>query len=78
MAAALTFLGSRGVRRLISFVHWGNEASLRASDRLGFRRLGLLVVGPRGPIRVPRAALDVGVVFGDAAEEALAVRGARS
>jgi ribosomal protein S18 acetylase RimI-like enzyme len=74
MGAALEALGSRGVDRLVSLVHWSNEASLRSCERLGFRRLGLLVVGPRGAIRIPARARRLGVTFGRAAETALAAR----
>jgi ribosomal protein S18 acetylase RimI-like enzyme len=75
MEGALEALGPRGVDRLVSLVYWSNEPSLRSCERLGFRRLGLLVVGPGGPIRIPPKARRLGVTFGRAADPALAARG---
>jgi RimJ/RimL family protein N-acetyltransferase len=74
MGGALEALGGRGVDRLVSLVYWSNEASLRSCERLGFRRLGLLVVGPGGPIRIPPKARRLRVTFGRAADTALAAR----
>jgi hypothetical protein len=71
MGEALRAMGDHGVERLLSSVYWDNAASLRSCDVLGYERLGLLVVGPRGPIRVPRRARQMGVAFGRQAAPAL-------
>ena len=77
MGAALAALRPRGIDRLIAFVYWSNAAALRSCEGLGYRSLGHLLVGPRGPIRVPVAARDLGVRFGVEAEVAIA-RAART
>jgi ribosomal protein S18 acetylase RimI-like enzyme len=74
MSAALDALGDRGIGRFVSMVYWSNEPALRSVEHLGYRRLGLLAVGPTGPLRVPRAATDLGVTFGRDADEAVAAR----
>lgn len=74
MARAATELRAQGVERLVAFVRWGNEASLRSCERLGFQRMGMLVVGPGGPIRIPPEARRVGLVFGAEAQAALESR----
>ena len=74
MGEALRALGDRGVERILSVVYWDNAASLRSCDALGYERLGLLVNGPRGPIRVPRRGREMGVTFGREAASALESR----
>jgi GNAT superfamily N-acetyltransferase len=72
MGWALEALEERyGIRRLLAFVYWNNTPSLRSCMRLGYDRLGLLVVGPGGPVRVPREARKRGVTFGEDAEAAV-------
>ena len=60
-----------GVKRLLAFIDWNNAPSLRSCVRLGYERLGLLAVGPDGPIRIPPGARKQGVTFGEDAEAAL-------
>jgi ribosomal protein S18 acetylase RimI-like enzyme len=72
MATALTALHPRGVERLVAFVYWSNEAALRSCARLGYRRLGRLVVGARRPLHVPTALRRLGVTLGEAAQASLA------
>ena len=55
MALALTELGHRGVRGLISTVEWTNEASLRSCDRLGYERLGR--IAQSGPFNRRRVSI---------------------
>ncbi len=74
MGAALRALGERGVTRLLAFVYWSNRAALNASDRLGYRNLGMLAVGPKGPVRVPPHARRYGVRFGAEAARDLECR----
>jgi RimJ/RimL family protein N-acetyltransferase len=74
MGEALRAMSDWGIERLLSVVYWDNAASLRSCDVLGYERLGLLVVGPRGPIRVPRRARRFGVAFGRQAFAALESR----
>jgi GNAT superfamily N-acetyltransferase len=72
MGWALTALGERqGVKRLLAFVYWNNTPSLSGCLQLGYDRLGTLVIGPKGPVRVPREARRLGVSFGDEAKDAL-------
>lgn len=71
---AAVALSARGVDRIVGMVYWSNEASMRSLERLGFRRLGLLVVGPRGPLRIPCPVLRLGLTFGPEAEAALEAR----
>jgi GNAT superfamily N-acetyltransferase len=79
MGGALSELRDRGVSRLIAFVYWSNSASLSSCERLGYRRLGLLAVGPNGrPVRVPPHARRQGVLFGDEAAEMLERRASKS
>jgi ribosomal protein S18 acetylase RimI-like enzyme len=77
MGRAMLALRKRGIDRVASLVYWSNESSLRSCQRLGFRRLGLLVVGKSGPLRVPVGARRLGMTFGKEAEPALAARGIR-
>jgi hypothetical protein len=74
MGRAFELLAREDVTRLMAFVHWSNAPSLRSCDLLGYRRLGSLVAGPRGPIHVPSAARRLGVRFGSHAEAALESR----
>jgi ribosomal protein S18 acetylase RimI-like enzyme len=74
LVAAVPALRPRGIERVIAFVRWSNEAALRGCRRAGFRRLGRLVVGPRGRVRIPPGARAVGVRFGREAADALAAR----
>ena len=72
MGWALKALEERyGISRLLAFVYWNNGPSLRSCLRLGYDRRGLLVVGPGGPVRVPRDARRRGVTFGEEAEAAV-------
>lgn len=72
MGWALEQLGERyGIERLLAFVYWNNTPSLRSCRHLGYDRLGLLVVGPDGPVRVPPEARRRGVTFGEEAEDAI-------
>jgi L-amino acid N-acyltransferase YncA len=71
MARAFSALQGQEVDRLVAFVRWSNAASLSSCERLGYRRLGLLVVGPSGPIHVPGAARRLGIRFGKEANAAL-------
>lgn len=59
MALALTELGHRGVRGLISTVEWTNEASLRSCDRLGYERLGR--IAQSGPPDRRRVSIPQGI-----------------
>jgi ribosomal protein S18 acetylase RimI-like enzyme len=72
---ALGALSGRGISRLLAFVYWSNKPSLASFDHVGFRRLGLMAVGSRGPARVPPRALRLGVRFGEDAAAALRGRG---
>jgi ribosomal protein S18 acetylase RimI-like enzyme len=63
-AGALERLGPAGIRQILAFVYWNNAPALRACDRMGYRRLGLLAVRPHGPVRVPEAARRAGIRFG--------------
>jgi hypothetical protein len=74
MGRALQILEGHGLDRLVAFVHWSNAASLRSCKDLGYRSLGLLAVGPGGPVRVPREARRLGVRFGGEAAPALRSR----
>ena len=72
MAWALKALHERfGVKRLLAFVYWNNTPSLSSCVRLGYERLGLLMVGRGGPVHVPSEARRLGVTFGEEAEDAL-------
>ena len=72
MGWALKALEERfGVHRLLSFVYWNNTPSLSSCVRLGYERLGLLMVGREGPVHVPAEARKLGVTFGVEAEDAL-------
>lgn len=67
MGLALVALRDRGIRSLISTVHWTNWASLRSCDRLGYVRLGKIVTLGLGPLRIqfhPKSAKRRGVQFG--------------
>lgn len=77
MGQALRNLEKRGLDRLLALVHWSNTASLRGCDTLGYRRLGLLAVGPGGPVKVPSEARRLGVQFGGDAAPALRSRAHR-
>lgn len=74
MGRALEGLKARGVEKLLAFVYWHNAPSLRSFEHLGYRKLGILVVGPDGPTHVPREARRLGLLFGDDARAALARR----
>ena len=71
---ALHALGARcGVTRLISSVHWLNVASLKGSERIGYRSLGRMLTTQRAQVRlvfVPSAAKKLGIRFGTDAESA--------
>lgn len=72
MGWALKALQERfGVNRLLAFVYWNNGPSLSSCVRLGYERLGLLMVGRDGPVRVPSEARKLGVTFGEEAKDAL-------
>lgn len=75
MGRATLELRKRGIDRIASLVYWSNEPSLRSCQRLGFRRVGLLVIGKSGPLRVPAGARRLGMTFGREAERALRARG---
>jgi GNAT superfamily N-acetyltransferase len=67
MSLALEALGTRGIRRLVSSVHWSNWASLKSCYRLGYARLGRLVKLGFRPLQLafyPRAARRLGICFG--------------
>lgn len=74
VAEAASILSTQGVDLILAMIYWSNEASLRSFERLGFRRLGLLVVGPGGPLRIPPAAGRLGVSFHMDAERAVELR----
>jgi hypothetical protein len=75
MGWALKALQERfGISRLLAFVCWNNAPSLSSCVRLGYERVGLLMVGRDGPVRVPAEARKLGVTFGEEAEHALRQR----
>lgn len=74
VAEAASILSTQGVDLILGIIYWSNEASLRSFERLGFRRLGLLVVGPGGPLRIPPAATRLGVSFDMETERAAELR----
>jgi GNAT superfamily N-acetyltransferase len=79
MGLALKELGQRGVTKLASLVSWSNVASLKSCDRLGYERLGRMVVfgGMRRVVGFyPRRAKALGILFGRAGRAA-ELRGAR-
>lgn len=78
MAEASAQLAARGVEHVVAIVRWSNEASLRSCEHLGFRRLGHLVVGASGLVRIPTAARTLGIAFGEEAGPALAARRAQA
>lgn len=68
MALALKELASRRVTRLVSLVAWTNRASLKSCYRLGYRRLGAMIVAGNGAVGMyPGSAKALGVRFGRAA-----------
>lgn len=74
VAEAASVLSTQGVDLILAMIYWSNEGSLRSFKRLGFRRLGLLVVGPGGPLRIPPTASRLGVSFDTDAERAIELR----
>lgn len=74
LGEAAAVLGTQGVDVILAIIYWSNEASLRSFQRLGFRRRGLLVVGPGGPLRIPEAVRRLGVSFEADAERADDIR----
>jgi hypothetical protein len=75
MGWALNALQERfGVSRLLALVCWNDAPSLSNCIRLGYERVGLLMVGRDGPVRVPAEARKLGVTFGEEAEHALRQR----
>jgi hypothetical protein len=70
-AGALRALGPAGITQLVAFVYWNNTSALRACARMGYRRLGMMVARPSGPLHVPEAARRRGIRFGDEAEPLL-------
>jgi len=68
---ALEALASRGVTTLISSINWTTWASLRSNDRLGYRKLGRLVlIELRGRKLAfwPRRQNELGIRFGKQAD----------
>lgn len=74
LGEAATVLGTQGVDMILAMIYWSNGASFRSFERLGFRKRGLLVVGPGGPMRIPEAVRRLGVSFDADAEHAAEVR----
>lgn len=74
LSEAATVLRTQGVDVILAMIYWSNRALFRSFERLGFRKRGLLVVGPRGPMRIPEAARRLGVWFDADAEHAAEVR----
>lgn len=74
VAEAAAILGTQGIDHVLAMIYWSNEASLRSFERVGFRKLGLLVVGPGGPLRIPPAATRLGVSFDMDTERAVELR----
>ena len=73
-AAAIKELEKVGITHFVAFVYWNNASALRACTRMGYRRLGMLAVRPRGPLHVPAAARVCGIRFGAEAQPLLAMR----
>jgi len=70
MGAALSALRASGIERLVAFVHWHNTVALRSCHRAGYRDLGRMLIGPRGPLSVPDAVRALGIRVGAEAEVA--------
>ena len=71
MALALQNLAPMGVTSLVSTVDWANHASLKSCDRLGYKRLGrMIVIGKTSPqvLRSPKISQSLGVRLGANAE----------
>jgi ribosomal protein S18 acetylase RimI-like enzyme len=73
-AAALKHLEKVAITHFVAFVYWNNASALRACERMGYRRLGMLVGRPGGLLHVPGAARHYGIRFGSDAQPLLAMR----
>ena len=68
---ALQALAARGVTTFISSINWTTWASLRSNDRLGYRKLGRLVLIELGGRRLafwPRGHNELAIRFGQQAD----------
>ena len=71
-AGAAKQLRETGITQLVAFVYWNNASALRACARMGYRRLGMLMSRPSGPVHVPSEARRRGILFGAEARPSLA------
>jgi GNAT superfamily N-acetyltransferase len=71
LRAAFAELSARGIARVVAMIEYGNVGSVRAHERLGFARLGRLVIcgkGARPWEWFPRRAAEVGLMLGSRAD----------